>query len=54
MTLAQAIQRKDWPLVSLFLLLGVSDVAASLPPATLAALLDLLGGIEEERDRDRI
>ena len=43
MTLAQAIQRKEWPLVSLMLLLGVTEVAAKLPPESLAALLDLVG-----------
>jgi hypothetical protein len=43
MTLAQAVERKEWPLVSLMLLLGVSDVASSLPPESLAELLDLVG-----------
>lgn len=44
MTLAQAIDRKEWPLVSLMLLLGVSEVASKLPPESLAALLDVIGG----------
>ena len=44
MTLAQAIEHKQWPLVSLMLLLGVSEVAAKLPPESLAALLDLVSG----------
>ena len=44
MTLTQAIERKEWELVSLMLLLGVSEVAAKLPPESLAALLDIIGG----------
>lgn len=44
MTLAQAVERKQWNLVSLMLLLGVSEVAAKLPPESLAALLDIVGG----------
>lgn len=43
MTFAQAVERKEWPLVSLMLLLGVTDLAATLPPESLAALLDLVG-----------
>jgi hypothetical protein len=43
MTLAQAVERKEWPLVSLMLLLGVTEVAANLPPESLAELLDLVG-----------
>jgi hypothetical protein len=49
MTLEQAIERKQWPLVSLMLLLGVSEVASSLPPESLAALLDLVGEGHVER-----
>ncbi len=44
MTLTEAIERKDWDFVSMLLLLGVSDVASKLPPESLAALLDLVGG----------
>ncbi len=44
--LAAAVERSQWQIVSLYLLLGVSDVAAQLPPETLASLLDLLGGDE--------
>lgn len=43
---AIAIERKQWSLVSLYLLLGVSAAAAKLPPETLLALVDLLGGAE--------
>jgi hypothetical protein len=45
-SLATAIERKQWQLVSLHLLLGVSAVAAKLPPESLTALMDLLGGAE--------
>ena len=44
MTLAQAIERKNWNAVSLMLLLGVSEVASMLPPESLAELLDLIAG----------
>ena len=45
---AVAVERRRWPLVSLYLLLGVSEAAAKLPPESLTALIDLLGG-EAER-----
>jgi hypothetical protein len=49
--LAVAVERRDWRSVALYLLLGVSDAAAALPQESLAALLDLLGGMEDaERD----
>ena len=49
--LAVAVERRDWRSVALYLLLGVSDAAAALPEESLAALLDLLGGMKEsERD----
>ncbi len=44
MTLAMAIERKQWQLVSILLLVGVTEAASRLPPETLAELLDLLGG----------
>ncbi len=40
--LAIAIERKNWTLAALCLLLGVADAAARLPPETLEHLLDLL------------
>jgi hypothetical protein len=46
-SLAVAIEKRDWRLVSLYLLLGVSEAASHLPPETLTELVDLLGG---ERD----
>ena len=44
--MAQAVERKDWTAVALYLLLGVSQAAEKLPPETLEALIDLLGGDE--------
>jgi hypothetical protein len=43
-----AIERREWRLVSLYLLLGVHEAALRLPPETLSELVDLLGG--EQRD----
>jgi hypothetical protein len=40
--LATAIQRKQWDFVALCLLIGVAEVASTLPPETLGQLLDLL------------
>ena len=53
--LAQAVERKDWTVVALYLLLGVSQAAEKLPPETLEALIDLLGGEDAlmEADHDR-
>jgi hypothetical protein len=47
-----AIERKQWEVVCLYLLLGVTEAAAKLPPESLSALLDLLSG-EDESDRKR-
>lgn len=47
--LALAVERREWPLAALCLLLGVSEAAALLPPETLERLLDLL----EEPPRGR-
>ena len=44
--MAQAVECKDWTVVALYLLLGVSQAAEKLPPETLEALIDLLGGEE--------
>jgi hypothetical protein len=43
-SLAAAVEQRRWRLVSLYLLLGVSEAASRLPPETLTELLDLLGG----------
>jgi hypothetical protein len=41
---AVAVERRQWQLVSLYLLLAISETAAKLPPESLTALIDLLGG----------
>lgn len=51
--LAIAVQRREWRVVSLYLLLGVSEAAALLPAESLAALLELLGGEEARREAPR-
>lgn len=43
---AVAVKRQQWTLVSLYLLLAISETAAKLPPESLTALIDLLGGDE--------
>ncbi|MGQ9572790.1 MAG: hypothetical protein ACUVV3_06350 [Dehalococcoidia bacterium] len=40
--LAQAIERKQWELTALYLLLGVSQAAAKLPPDAIHGLLAVL------------
>ena len=47
--LALAVDRKDWHLVALCLLLGVAEVASRLPPETLERLLDLLEIADDRR-----
>lgn len=47
--LAVALERREWTLAALCLLLGVADVAANVPPETLESLLELL----EERPGGR-
>lgn len=47
MALAVAVERRDWDSVALYLLLGVTEAAALLPPESFSALLDMLGGAEE-------
>ena len=41
--LAVAVERKQWSLVSLYLLIGVTEAAAKLPAESLTALIDILG-----------
>jgi hypothetical protein len=48
-----AIEQKQWEVVCLYLLLGITEAAAKLPPESLSALLDLLSGEEEQRGRER-
>ena len=40
--LALAIERKQWELTALYLLLGVSQAAAKLPPDAIYSLLEVL------------
>ena len=40
--LSIAVERREWSLVALCLLLGVADAAARLPPDTLESLIELL------------
>lgn len=47
----QAVQQKQWEVVSLYLLLGITQAASMLPPESLSALLDLLAGEEEPEGR---
>ena len=49
--LALALERREWSLAALCLLLGVADAAAGLPPETLESLLELLEGTPGERRR---
>ena len=49
--LAVAIQRREWELASLCLLVGVAEAAASLPPDAVEGLLEVLAGLEDEGDR---
>ncbi len=49
---AVAVERKQWQLVSLYLLLGVSEAASKLPPESLTALIDLLAGEDEAGRRE--
>ena len=46
--LALAIERKQWELTALYLLLGVSRAAAKLPPDAIYGLLEVLSAEGEE------
>jgi len=46
--LALAIERKEWELAALYLLLGVSQAAAKLPPEAIYGLLEVLCAEGEE------
>jgi hypothetical protein len=41
-TLTTAIERKDWELAALCLLLGVTRAAAGLPPDAIEAMVEVL------------
>ena len=45
--LALAIERKQWELTALYLLLGVSRAAAKLPPDAIYGLLEVLSAESE-------
>jgi hypothetical protein len=49
-TLAVAIERKQWELASLCLLVGVVEAAAALPPDAVEGLLEVLSGLEVDDD----
>ncbi len=49
--LALALERREWSLAALCLLLGVADAASRLPPETLESLLELLEGTPGDRRR---
>ena len=50
---AVAVEKREWRLVSLYLLLGVSEAASRMPPETLSELVDLLGGEPAPRAHER-
>ena len=52
-TLALAIEKKEWELAALCLLLGVTEAAAALPPDGVEGLLEVLAGLEAEDARPR-
>jgi hypothetical protein len=52
-TLAVAIERKQWELASLCLLVGVVEAAAALPPDAVEGLLEVLAGLEGEAAQPR-
>jgi hypothetical protein len=48
-----AVRQKQWEVVCLYLLLGVSEAASRMPPESLSALLDLLVAEDESQERSR-
>ena len=52
-TLAVAIERQQWELAALCLLLGVTRAAAALPPDALEGLIEVLDAGPERRQRGR-
>ncbi len=49
--LALALERQDWPMAALCLLLGVTEAATRLPPETLESLMELLEGPADGQGR---
>ena len=52
-TLAVAIERKQWELAALCLLLGLTEAAAKLPPEAIEGLLEVLAAEGESPRRKR-
>jgi hypothetical protein len=50
--LALAIERAEWEVAALYLLLGVTRAARALPPEAVEAMIELLAG-DAERPRRR-
>ena len=50
--LALAIERSEWEVAALYLLLGVTRAARALPPEAVEAMIELLAG-DAERPRRR-
>ncbi len=50
---AVAVERRQWRVVALYLALGISEAASKLPPESLTALVELLGGEETSRTERR-
>ncbi|HVP05536.1 MAG TPA: hypothetical protein VMT90_07675 [Dehalococcoidia bacterium] len=48
-----AIERQEWEVAALVLLLGVTRAARLLPPETLEAMIDLLEESPPHRRRER-
>jgi len=46
-TLAAAIERNQWELAALCLLLGLTEAAAKLPPETIEGLLEVLSAEQQ-------
>ncbi len=51
--LAVAIERRDWELAALCLLVGITRAAEALPPEAIDALIEALSGEEEPRRTGR-
>ena len=45
-TLAVAIERKQWELAALCLLLGLTEAAGKLPPEAIQGLLEVLAAVD--------
>ena len=51
--LSVAIEREDWELAALCLLVGVARAARKLPPETLEEMIELLAEAPPHRRRER-